>query len=753
MINSIGNTRRLSLLSVSTIVLSFLASTAYAQATGDVTAQQSAPEPQAGQIEDIVVTAQRRSESAQSVPISLQSFSSDSLQNAKVSGTDDLSTIVGGVFVLPTSSRPSLYIRGVGTNSTSTTPAVLTFVDGVYMPMGNRMDFANVSSIEVLKGPQGTLFGRNATGGVVQITTRPPSDTPSARVEIGYGNYRTVDANTYVTGPLARGVAFDFAGAYNNQDDGFGKNLATGNDVFMTRTVSARSRLRAELGDDTSLMLTGFYSEGRGNAGTTVAPAFGYGFINVQGVVRTRGSAFFPGDYDVNLGPRDPHYKVRSGGGSLTFETKLSDITLRSITAYQTGRELGIIDFDGGPNSITNLTIDRNRRKAFTQEVQLLSSSSGPFQWVAGAFYYYGLNGLLPFRFDVPPAATVRQAFGTDVDKSIAPYAQLSYEILPNTKLTLGGRYTFEKRSIEGYATVNNVVNPASVGKLSQTFKEPTWRVALDHKLSSTAMVYASVSRGFNSGFYNQQNLGGFANETQNPRVLPEFLTAWEAGTKLDLLDRRLRVNLSAFYYNYSGLQQQIYTATGATITINAASARIKGIDFEVVARPLRSLTLAMNGTYLDAYYKSYPLAPKYVLCDLTAPGAPTQCTINGTVVAAGSEDVQGNTITNTPEWSYTFAATHELSTAIGTFTTSFNLNYRGTTYIDPGNRFKLPTRYVANLTERWTSNDEKLFATVWVKNLFDKRYDYGVNILAPVGLVGNPAPPRTYGTTLGFKF
>jgi len=730
------------------LVSPLIASAAWAQS-----ATQDADASSTSQIEDIVVTAQRRSESAQSVPISLQSFSSDTLQNAKVSGTDDLTNIVGGVFILPTASRPSLYIRGVGTNSTNTTPAVLTFVDGVYMPMGNRMDFANVSSIEVLKGPQGTLFGRNATGGVVQITTTPPSETLSGRAEIGYGNYETVDVSAYVTGPIAPGVAFDLAGAYNNQDEGFGTNLATGNDIYTTRTASARGRIRAELGEDTSLTLTGFYSEGRGAQGTTVSPAFGYGFINVQGVIRTRGSSFFPGDYDVNLGPRDPYYKVRSGGGSMTFETKFSDMTFRSITAYQTGRELSIIDFDGGPNSITNLTLNRSARKAFTQELQLLSDNNGPFEWVAGAFYYYGKNGLLPFGFDTPPTATVREAFANDVDKSIAPYAQLSYEVLPDTKLTLGGRFTFEKRTIDGYVRVNGVVNPASAGKLSQTFKEPTWRVALDHKFSSTAMVYASVSRGFNSGFYNQQSLGGFASDAQNPPVKPEFLTAYEVGTKLDLLDRHLRVNLSGFYYDYTGLQQQIYTTAGSTLTINAAEARIKGIDFEVVAKPFRSLTLSVSGTYLDATYKSYPLAPNYVLCDLAAPTVPVQCTSNGAIVAAGSQDAKGNKITNTPEWSYTFAATHELPTSIGTFTTSFNLNYRGESWVDPGNRFKMPTRYVANLTERWTSNDERLFATIWVKNLFDKQYDFGVNLLAPVGLVSNPAPPRTYGASIGFKF
>lgn len=745
--------RKLALLSATSLILMLPVGSAFAQTASANPEAQPPADEQSGQIGDIVVTAQRRSESAQSVPISLQSFSADTLQNAKITGTDDLSTIVGGVFVLPTSSRPALYIRGVGTNSANTTPAVLTFVDGVYMPMGNRMDFANVASMEVLKGPQGTLFGRNATGGVIQITTTPPGDTPTARLEMGYGNYETVEASGYVSGPLSPGLSYDLAAAYHNQNEGFGRNLATGSDIFKTRTFSARGRLRAELGGNTSVMLTGFYSEGSGNAGTTVAPAFGYGSINVQGVIRTRGSAFFPGDYDVNLGPNDPYYKVRGGGVSLNIETELKGVTLRSITSYQTGREISVIDFDGGPNSITNIVIDRPKRKFFTQEVQAISTNDGPLEWVLGAFYYYGLNGLLPFTFATPGNATVRQAFGTDKDRSFAPYAQLSYEVLPNTKLTLGGRYTFEERSIEGRAVVNGVTNPASVGKLSQTFKEPTWRVAIDHKLTPSALIYASVSRGFNAGFYNQQGLGGFANETQNPRVLPEFLTAYEVGTKLDLLGRRLRVNLSGFYYDYSGLQQQIYTATGASITINAAEARIKGIDFELVAKPISSLTLSLSGTYLDTQYLSYPSAPRYQVCNLSAPVVPVQCTSTGTIVATGAEDVKGNRITNAPEWSYTFAASHDLPTDIGTFTTSFNLNYRGRTFIDPGNRFALPTRYVANLTERWTSSDGHLFATVWVKNLFDEQYDLGVNVLAPVGLAGNPAPPRTYGATLGFNF
>lgn len=700
------------------------------------TASTSAAETPSGEIGDIVVTAQRREERGQSVPISLQSFSSETLESSGVSSTEDLSTIVGGLLIVPTSTRPSVYVRGVGTNSSNTTPAVLTFIDGVYMPFGNSLDLANIASLEVLKGPQGTLFGRNATGGVINITTTLPGANPDARAEFGYGNYDTLEANLYLGGGLADGVAADVAVGYTNQGKGFGTNIYNGEDVFLTERLNLRSRLRVDLSDLTSLTFAGWYNRVSGTIGNNVSPAFGYDTLFVEGVVQKRGTPFWPGDYDVNLGPRNPGYDANSGGGAVTLETDLSGMLFRSITSYQEGNELAIIDFDGGPNSLTNLIIDRNLRNAFTQELQLISDTDGPLEWVGGVFYYRAKNGLLPFSIN----DTIR-AFGIDTDESIAPYGQATYSISPDTRVTLGGRFTWETRGIEGRVSIAGVDVPGRTGELEQSFAEFTWRAAIDHKVTPTVMAYASVSRGFNAGFYNQQGTAGFANETQNPPVLPEFLTAYEVGTKMDLLGRRLRVNLSGFYYDYTGLQQQIYDLTrGATLTINAAEAEIKGVEFEIVAKPFNSLTASLAGTFLDGTYGSYPLAPNYVRQP------------NGSIIAQGSVDAVGNKITNTPEWSYTATLSHVLSSAVGDFTTTASLNYRGDAFVDPGNRFALPTRYVMNLTERWTSSDERFFASIWVRNLFDEQYDYGINILPPLGLVGNPAPPRTYGLTVGFS-
>lgn len=706
-------------------------------------AAEPGPRDTGSQIEEIVVTAQRRAEAAQDVPISLQAFSGETLGKAVVESTEDLTSVVGGLLVTPSAARPSLFLRGVGTNSSNTTPAVLTFIDGIYQPFGASTDLVNIASIEVLKGPQGTLFGRNATGGVIQIRTAPPSETPRARWEAGFGNYQTVDASAYVTSGLAKGVAIDLALRYRNQGDGFGVNVFNGEDVFYTKRFTARSRIRFDLSDVTNLTIGGDYSKQEGTVGTTVAPAVGYDTLFVAGAIRRRGG-YYPGRYDVNANLQ-PGWRSREWGVNATLETQFSDITLRSITSYRSSAEHITIDFDGGALNTTNLGIGRDPRTGFTQEFQLLSPSTGAFQWVVGAFYYRADWSSKPFQLcsngaNLNTVGCGPVAYADDFTRSLAGYAQGTYEFAPGTRLTLGGRFTHEKRRTQGYVVIGGNEISSRRGSLAQTFDEPTWRVALDHKFTPDVMVYGSVSRSFNSGFYNQSNFAGFATQAQNPPVKPEFLTVYEVGGKAEFLNRRLRVNVSGYYYKYNDLQQQIYDQ-GAVKTINAGSAEIKGVDLEITARPVRSLTLSWSGTYLDTEYTSYPLAPNYV------PQA------NGSIIASGNTDAAGNRIVNAPEWSWTANASHDLETAVGTFTTSVNLNYRGKTFVDPANRFPLPTRYVLNASERWTAPEGKFFVKIWAENLLDKHYDYAINILTPIGLAGNPAPPRTYGASVGFDF
>lgn len=704
-----------------------------AQAQESTQNSQSVPIQTSGQLSEIVVTAERRKASAQSVPISLQTFSAKDLQESGVHNTEDLQAVVGGLIIDPTGARPDIFIRGVGNNTSNTTPEVATYVDGVYQPFGRSIQLANIANVTVLKGPQGTLFGRNATAGVIQIKTVPPSETPSAHVEVGYGSYQTFNGNAYVTGGLARHVAMDLSISDTHQGEGFGTNVFNGQKVFYTDQSSARTRLRWEVSSASTLTLEADYSQIRGTTGANVSPTFGFNSLFVNGAIRTLGTPFYPGDFAINTNLQ-PYYTARENGESLTFESHFDGMIFKDITAYRRGGEHFVIDFDGGPANLINLNNERSPQTAFTEELQLLSDTDGPFQWVGGVFYYDQHNTLAPFSINTT------SAYSKSRDESIAPYGQVDYKILPNTKLTLGARYTDETVHITGNVFSNGAAIPGRSGTLSQTSRQPTWRVALDHNFSSNVLVYASVSRGYNTGFFNQINLGGFANETQNPAVKPETLTDYEVGTKTDLFDHHLRVNLSGFLYHYNNLQQQIYDV-GVVKTINAASARIKGVDFEIDARPLPSLTLSLSGTYLDAVYESYPAAPNYVLEP------------NYSVIASGQVDAAGRNLVNAPKITYTLLISHVLLTPVGDFTTSSNLNYRGKTFQDPENRFPLPTRYLWDATERWTSAGGRYFASLWVKNLLDKRWDYATSILVPVGLVGEVAPPRTYGVSFGVDF
>ncbi len=697
-------------------------------------------------LQEIVVTAQRRAEPAQGVPIAITALSGDQMAKAGLQSTADLTTVIPGLTMVPTGGRSPMFLRGVGNNGTSTSPSVLTFIDGVYQPFdGSGLDFSNIQSIEVAKGPQGTLFGRNATGGVLQVTTRNPFDWQGVDLQVGYANYDEASGKIYASARLSDAVAIDFAGHYTNQASGWGTNFADNSEFFTAKRTGLRSKLVLRPDDSFTATLTGHYSYRRGNPGTTptLGEAQNFLFNPVTGTTYT-----YPSLYDVNA-DHVPFFRRREAGVALTLDKQLGDLKLLSISSYQTERELVQADYDGTEFPVFHITA-HSRRHSLTQELQA-SGSSNRLSWVAGLYYYRMRAKFAPFQFSgIGPSQLPPVGFGTapgtpyallpdDHTDAYAAYVQATYEFLPQTNLTLGARYTIEKRQLSGETTGSPFISPTSAGTLKATFKKPNFRVALDHKFTPTVLGYASWTRGFNAGLFNQFSVLGYT-PAVNPVVKPEEIDSYEIGIKSDLLNRRLRVNLAAFRYDYNNLQQQIYEF-GATTLLNAAGARIKGVDLEVVARPVRDLTLSVSASYLDAKYRSYPLAVDYDLLP------------NGALVAVGARNAAGKRLVNSPEFALQASASHTLRTGIGTFETTANLNYQGRVYGDPQNEIPLFPRTIVGLTEQWTSPDEQTYASVWVKNLTNKAYDVGYNILAPVGALGIPAAPRTYGVTLGRKF
>lgn len=696
-----------------------------------------------GGLQDIVVTAQRRSESAQNVPISVAAFSAETLANSRALSSDDLPGLVAGLTIAPNGARTPLYLRGVGNNNAAASPAVLTFVDGVYMPFNYGAQALNdVSSIEIAKGPQGTLFGRNATGGVIQITTKDPTDTPSADVEIGYGNYDTVTAKAYVATGLTSRLRVGVAAFYENQMNGWGENLFNGDEIFRSKKYGGRAKFVFDASDVTTIKLAADYGYSDGHHGAALRPAAGKNSFVFDYLTGTK--VTYAGEYDVNANFK-PFFTSKEGGVSLTVNSEIGDVKFLSISSWRKNRAYLQVDYDGTPVPFFDLS-RQDSSNAYTQEFQLSSPSEGRFKWVAGLFYFRQTPKMIPFTFAGIGATAV---FGTpagepfvlrafDKGDAYAAYGQASLEVVPDTTLTLGARYTIEKREQSGFNTAGDVIIPSSVGSQKKTFKKPTFRASIDHKFSPDLMVFASFNRGFNSGYFNPVAIGGFT-AAANPAVLPETIDAYEIGIKSQLFDRRLRVNLSAFRYDYSNLQQQVFEL-GALKTVNAAAARIQGVDLDIQARPVQNLDLAISAEYLDPKFTSYPDAPLYTI-------AP-----NGAMLV-GVGDASGFSTTQAPHFSFNASATHTLDTSAGAFQTTVAINYRGKMYADSFEIFPLKKRTLISATERWESSDGQLSAAFWVKNLLNKRYDDFLSLLDPIGPVSQPGAPRTYGFTLGFKF
>lgn len=699
-----------------------------------------------GPLGEIIVTAQRRSESAQKVPIAVQAFSGDTLSQIGASSAADLPTMVAGLQETPTGSLSPIYLRGVGSSGLlSGGAAVLTFIDGVYQPFNQgALVFNNVASVEVDKGPQGTLFGRNATGGIVQINTLDPQHEPSMDLKLGYSNYDTITASGYATAGLTDTMATDVAVYYNDQAKGWGTNLATGKDILLEKQFAIRSKTLFEPDPATKIYLIGDYRFSRGNQGAVVTRAVdGPPLFNLF-----TGATYTPGRYNVTADFR-PGYQTREGGVALRIEHDLGDLRLLGISSWRKATAELFVDIDGTEIPGANV-YRRDESTSFTQEIQLQSQDNSRLKWVIGGFYYhlsadvtpFQFNGpALPFIFGTPPGSALNIYADNRID-SFAAFGQATATILPRTRLTLGARYTIDRIGVNGYVALDAAAIPGTAGRARQITRKPTFRAILDHDLAPNILVYASFNTGYNAGGYNSVSPGGFANASAGA-ISPETIKAYEVGVKTDLFGRKVRVNASAFQYDYDNLQQQIFE-TGAAFTVNAAKARIRGAELELLAKPARPLTLNANVAYLNTRYLDYPDAVIYSIDPVSG------ALLQGSNPPVGAS---GHRTTSAPRWAFSVGATLAFPTEMGTFTTNVNASYTGRYFADAGNRFSEPQHTVVNLSQSWEAKDGKTELTLWAKNIGNRFYDVSINFLAPTGVVGNPAAPRTYGVRVTRRF
>ncbi len=695
-------------------------------------AQQAAPADRTGQLEDIVVTAQRKTERLQDVPISVNAITGDTMAARGVTDTFDLQTVVPGLSITRVATVSTPYLRGVGSDGANPNQeaSVATYVDGVYYaaPFGNLFSFNNIDRIEVLKGPQGTLFGRNATGGVIQIITRRPSHETAGEAYAGYGNYDTVEAGGYLTTGLTDAIAIDLAVQYRDQGNGWGRNTVTGTDIYKGREFGVRSKLLLTPGERTEITLTGDYAYSRNDFNTyNRAP----GVPDADGVVRN------PGRYDAN-GDTVSDAKTRQRGLALHIEHDLDFANFVSISAYRNSNGYNIFDYDTSPTRIVSPVVLFQQVKTFSQEVQLISAPGSTIDWTVGAYYFDSKPVYEPSRLcgvGVVPTGC-QDIYGRQHTKSLSGYAQATANLTDALHLTGGIRYTHEtQRLTGGFQTFDDATGLATGPVFAapvqkQKFNEPTWRIALDYDVVPDVKLYASYNRGLKSGGFNLQGPGG-------PGYDPEFLDAYEIGLKSELFDRRVRFNIAAFHYDFKDIQVAVIQGTTAA-TINAAKARMRGIDADLAVAVTPDITFTANGAYVDGEFRDFPNPAVY-----------PQSVFDPAVVLANAK---GLPTTRTPKFTGSVGLDYRIPTAAGDFSLSGNLYHNSGFSWEASNRYRQKSYELLNLSVGWTSSDEALSVRVWGQNLTDTKY-LSQGVSAAVGDLRSYAAPRTYGVTLSTRF
>lgn len=684
-------------------------------------------------LEEIVVTAQRRNERLQDVPISITALTANSLAARGISSTSEVAAAVPGLTLSQSRTIVTPYLRGVGTQNSAAGEegSVATYVDGVYFPSlsGANFAFNNIERIEVLKGPQGTLFGRNATGGLLQIITKDPSHDPLVDASIGYANYETLSASIYATAGLSSNAAIDFAGVISDQNDGWGRNLTTGEEVNYRKEWAVRSKLLVEVGDFT-FRLAGDYNHRNSDIGNSrgVYP----GSLMANGSTRFSGSI-----YDVQLNtPRRAEFE--QWGVSLKADVPIGGATLSSTTAYRYSMNFGLLDQDATPTRIVDLFFTERSRSA--QQELLLVGKAGRIDYTIGTFLFYANAGVDPLglRSDTIPAQNRDR--NDDLETySYAGFAQGVYHVTDQTSITAGLRFTRDERSIEGQDVAVLGNNLASAGTVltrasqSANFDKLTWRAAIDHKLTDDILAYASVSRGFKSGVFNSINF-------LQPAVRPETLDSFEIGWKSDLFGDLLRLNASAFHYRYKDIQL-FRIESGITTILNAAEGRVNGLDVEATLVPRVShgrLSFTGNMSVLDAEYASFPDASF------------TRAAPNGGNIVFLS-DATGNDMIRTPPLTATVAADYLMPVSAGDLGFNLSYHYNDGFYWDPDNRIRQESYNLVSGSISFDAADDSWRASIFVRNLTEAEYFNQVTT-SNLGDATSPGAPRTYGITFGVK-
>jgi iron complex outermembrane recepter protein len=688
-----------------------------------------------GTLAEIVVTAQKRAENLQDVPIAIATVSGAQLAALAATNITAIADMTPGLQMTTSQGSLAPHIRGVGSDIPNVENSVALYLDGVYVasPSAALLSLNNVQQIETLKGPQGTLFGRNATGGALLVETRDPTESFSSNMDVSYGNFQTSMFNGYVAGGLAPDLAADLAVHVSNQNEGYGRNLDTGSDVYQTNLdLALRSKwVWAPTDTDTVHLIMDFARRYGSAASADYIPTGTYPSVLQYPPVTTP----VPHPYDINTF-LDPSDSLDSGGVSLRLDHLMSWAKLVSISAY---REQSFdVQFDITLTPATSIreplpfppfevivplpTVNAlTNDKQVSQEFQLVSPDNYALPWltwVTGLYYFYDL-------------AQQVNSFAEVKTNSYSGFGETHIEFLPGTRLTLGLRYTDEEKALSvtpGYTGAPLTASPTS------WFSQLTYRLGLDHKFNNGVMIYASKDLGFKSGGYN-------STEPSLPKFDPEILKAYEVGAKSEFLDHKLRLNAAAFYYDYTDIQLTKLTTTNQVQFYNGPPATSYGADLDLTAQVTQGLRLDLGASYIhDRFTSATPLV-QYNVPNPPFPG--------GSTPFFASAD--GNQLPYTPQWTADLGLSYQIPTPTGDWTLDAQYLHNSGWFAEADNQLRQPAYDNVNTGLHWHVNNGPYTISLWCRNL--------TNALVYTSAAGNflaslaqYAPPRTYGIEFSAK-
>jgi len=656
----------------------------------------------------------------------------------------DLSKFVPSLTMTRTGAFTQPYLRGVGKRSTlGVENSVATYVDGVYLAssISALLDLRGIDRVEVLNGPQGTLFGRNTTGGVIQIITRDPNPEPSGEAELHVGSYGHVRGDAYLTGGSDRIAGnLDMSLSHNG---GYGTNFYNGkkDQGEVGHSFVARSKWIWRPAPSLKLTLAGDYQDV--DEDFTYLPVAEYPPVDPPRV-----QGFRESDEDASN-----RMRFRYGGISARIDKAIGNLSLMSLSAVRRMHARYGSDLDRGPLPLLSAAVVADQRQ-FSQEFQLQSSESSRVRWLTGIYYIHIDERYDPTTFRYGGSYSTRLGgrlqqllFDDGKVSSLAAYGQGTLPIGRATHLTLGFRYTIEHRSVEANGSIEFESAPfmRAIPGLplptqpsldnSLKFDEPTWRASLDHRFSDEVMGYLATSRGFQSGGWNLQT-------PQSPAFGPEKLNDFEAGFKFADRSRRFTADANIFYYDYSDLQVSAFTPIGS-VTTNAASAALDGLEIQVAAHLDSKSDVTAGFQWLRTRFRSFPNAS----CINYESSAPTP-------YSPISCDVTGNRLPFAPALKFNAGANRQfLLGSIGTVTLSGNLSYNSGYYSEPDNVVRQKPYATLDVSAEWRPFRRGPSFRFWALNLTDAHYYASLSPFPTFGVFQNPAAPRRLGISIGYSF